>query len=89
MQNEEHQILSGGHPSPNADGHYFFYRDYFTGTNLWLEQAERMEIEWNLVNWSDSYPKCVWGWDSETKTSYCQDECSSQACLEDDTCPWR
>jgi len=78
--NKDNLVLKGGHPSPKADGGYFFCKNYFHCTDLWLSESNRESVDWNLTSSSGSYPPCVWGWDSESKTSYCAESCSSATC---------
>ncbi|KAJ7365997.1 hypothetical protein OS493_002739 [Desmophyllum pertusum] len=45
----KHYIVKGGHPSPNADGKYFFCQNYFSCANEWLCEKGRGMVDWNLV----------------------------------------
>lgn len=45
----KHYIVKGGHPSPNAEGKYFFCQNYFFCANQWLCSKGRGMVDWNLV----------------------------------------
>lgn len=45
----KHYIVKGGHPSPNAEGKYFFCQNYFYCANEWLCRKGRGMVDWNLV----------------------------------------
>ena len=50
IDHNKHYVLKGGHPSPNADGKYFFCQNYFSCANDWLCRENRGMIHWNLVS---------------------------------------
>lgn len=80
--NSEHLVLKGGHPSPMAVSADFFCRNYFNCTDQWLNKSGRENVDWNLTSSSGTYPICVWGWDSESKTSYCKESCTLATCTD-------
>lgn len=49
IDKSKHYILKGGHPSPNADGKYFFCHNYFACASEWLCEKGRGMIDWNLL----------------------------------------
>lgn len=49
IDKSKHYIVKGGHPSPNAEGKYFFCQNYFSCANEWLCKKKRGMIDWNLV----------------------------------------
>ena len=49
IDKSKHYIVKGGHPSPNAEGKYFFCQNYFTCANEWLCKKGRGMVDWNLV----------------------------------------
>lgn len=50
IDHSKHYIVKGGHPSPNADGKYFFCQNYFSCANEWLcTKAGRGMVNWNLL----------------------------------------
>ena len=49
IDKSKHYVVKGGHPSPNADGKYFFCQNYFTCANEWLCKKGRGMVEWHLV----------------------------------------
>ena len=50
IDHSKHYVLKGGHPSPNADGKYFFCQNYFSCAIDWLCRENRGMIDWNLVS---------------------------------------
>ncbi|XOV66624.1 MAG: uracil-DNA glycosylase [Fluviicola sp.] len=71
-----HKILKGGHPSPEADGKYFFCGRYFLDANDFLESQGVEKIDWTLSDKpKKDYGAWVWAWDSEKEKSYEQEPC--------------
>ncbi|XP_078378468.1 uracil-DNA glycosylase-like isoform X2 [Oculina patagonica] len=50
IDKSKHYIVKGGHPSPNAEGKYFFCQNYFSCANEWLSNKGRGVVDWNLVS---------------------------------------
>ena len=76
INDKKDKILKGGHPSPKADGKYFFCRKYFINANAFLKEKGRGEIDWTLSDKKKKdYGAWVWGWDSEKEESYEQSPC--------------
>ena len=48
IDKSKHYVVKGGHPSPNAEGKYFFCKNYFTCANEWLCKKHRGNVDWNL-----------------------------------------
>ena len=71
VTNENRTVLEGHHPSPRLKGGEFFCRDYFTGTNEFLRQAGRNEINWSVLA-----KKGRWEWDHKNKMSVFSKTCS-------------
>ncbi len=81
VKNPRHTVLKGGHPSPQANGQYFFCKAYFTCANGWLKNADRGAVNWNLTTVPNPTAEaCVWGWNSTTRSSYCMEQCTMAAC---------
>lgn len=76
IKGSNHKILKGGHPSPKADGKYFFCGRYFLNANDFLEENGVGKIDWTLSDKpKKDYGAYVWGWDSEKEESYEQEPC--------------
>ena len=70
-------MLTGGHPSPKADGKYFFCGKYFINANEFLKENNVSEVNWDLSDKpKKDYGAWVWGWDSEKEKSYEQKKCA-------------
>lgn len=80
-RNPQHTVLKGGHPSPQANGAYFFCKSYFSCANQWLQKAARGAVNWNLTTVANPAAEvCIWGWSSSGKSSYCQETCTMASC---------
>lgn len=73
VTNTLHRVFPGGHPSPKADGRKFFGKNYFNCANGWLTYHKAEPINWNLINQCSKTEPCLWSWDSETRTSSCEE----------------
>lgn len=74
---DKDKILKGGHPSPKADGYYFFCGGYFLNANDFLESKSIGKIDWALSDKpKPEYKPYVWGWDSKTEKSFEESPCT-------------
>ncbi|MEI7706049.1 MAG: hypothetical protein WCK73_15805 [Deltaproteobacteria bacterium] len=81
MQGAPRAVLQGGHPSPQANGVFFFCKSYFACANTWLGHAGRGAVRWDLTSAPNPTTEaCVWSWDSSTRTSACQSTCTLAEC---------
>lgn len=77
IKGANHKILKGGHPSPNAEGKYFFCGRYFLDANDFLTANGAGKIDWTLSEKpKKDYGAWIWGWDSEKEESYEQEKCT-------------
>ncbi len=77
IKGSNHKILKGGHPSPEADGKYFFCGRYFLDANDFLESNGVDKVNWALSNKKKKdYGAYVWGWDHEKHESFEQEKCT-------------
>ncbi|MCR9172420.1 MAG: uracil-DNA glycosylase [bacterium] len=77
IKGSNHKILKGGHPSPEANGKYFFCGRYFLDANDFLKENGLDTIDWTLSDKKKKdYGAWVWGWDSEKEASYEQEKCT-------------
>lgn len=77
IKGSNHKVLTGGHPSPKADGKYFFCGRYFLNANDFLKENGVAEIDWTLSDKpKKDYGAWVWGWDSKEEKSYEQEKCT-------------
>jgi uracil-DNA glycosylase len=76
IKGTNHKILKGGHPSPEAEGKYFFCGRYFLDANDFLESQGVEKIDWTLSDKpKKDYGAWVWAWDSEKEKSFEQEPC--------------
>ena len=77
IKRSNHIAITGGHPSPAANGKYFFCRNYFSKTNKFLKENGSKEIDWNIKPNYSKYKKGIYAWEHKTKTSkwinYCNE----------------
>ena len=77
IKNTNHQILKGGHPSPQAPGENFFCKSYFKCTNDWLNKHTALLVSWQTDKSCGAASSCIWTNEHPPK---CQATCELVSC---------
>ncbi|MDO8336164.1 MAG: uracil-DNA glycosylase [Candidatus Saccharibacteria bacterium] len=77
INNSNHKVLRGGHPSPNANGAKFFCKNYFNCANKWLVTNGKNAISWETQKQCYPQEPCVWNNDDSVQ---CETSCVMSEC---------